>query len=83
MSLINESFIQVWYKYQNVVKQFLFSGEAYKYKKITQKSAKAFERFLRILLRLCRSRFRLIILERNFKCKSEGAGVEKELFRKQ
>ena len=38
----------------------------YKYKKTTQKLTKAFERFLRILLQLCRSRFRLIISEQKF-----------------
>ena len=37
-----------------------------KYQKTTQKRTKAFERFLRIL-QLCRSRFRLINLEANFK----------------
>ena len=42
-----------------------------------------FERFLRILLQLCRSRFRLVISEQKFRCKSQGTGVDKELFRKQ
>ena len=55
----------------------------YKYQKNTQKLTKAFERFLRILLQLCRSRFRLIISEQKFRCKSQGTGVEKELFRTQ
>ena len=44
----------------------------YKYQKTTQKLTKAFERFLRILLQLCRSRFRLIISEQKFRCKSQG-----------
>ena len=55
----------------------------YKYQKTTQKLTKAFERFLRILLQLCRCRFRLIISEQKFRCKSQGTGVEKELFRTQ
>ena len=51
--------------------------------KNTQKSAKAYQRFFRILLQLCRSRFRFIISEWKFRCKSQGTGVEKELFWKQ
>ena len=50
-------------------------------KKTTQKLTKALERLLRILLQLCRSRFRLIISEQKFRCKSQDTGVEKELFR--
>ena len=50
------------------------------YKKNTQKLAKAFERFFRILLQLCRSRVRLIILEEKFRCKSR---VQKDHFRMQ
>ena len=33
MISVNESIIQVWYKYQNIVKSFFFSGGAYKHKK--------------------------------------------------
>ena len=83
MSSPNESVIQVWDKYQNILKPFFFSGGVYKYKKTAQKSIKAFERFLRILLQLCRSRFRLIISEQKLRCKSQDTGVEKELFRTQ
>ena len=43
------------------MKPLFFSGGTYKYQKPTQKLTKAFERFLLILLQLCRSRFRLII----------------------
>ena len=49
----------------------------------TQKSTKAFDSFLRILFQLCRCRFRLIILEEKFRCKSLGTGVERDLFRTQ
>ena len=55
----------------------------YKYHKTTQNSKKLFEHFLRILLQLCRSRFRLIISEQKFRCKFQGTGVEKELPRTQ
>ena len=34
-------------------------------------------------IHLCRSRFRLIISKQKFRCKSNGKGVEKELFRMQ
>ena len=54
-----------------------------KYKKNTQKLTKASKRFLRILLQLCHSRFCLIISEQKFRCKSQGMGIEKELFRTQ
>ena len=59
------------------MKPFFFSGGTYKYQKATQKSTKAFERFLRILLQFCRSRFRLIISEQKFRCKSQGTGYIK------
>ena len=49
----------------------------------TQKSTKAFDSFLRIVFQLCRCRFRLIILEEKFRCKSLGTGVERDLFRTQ
>ena len=65
------------------MKPFFFSGGTYKYQKTTQKLGKAFERFLNILLQLCCLRFRLIISEQKFKYKSQGTGVEKELFRTQ
>ena len=83
MSSRKESVIQVWHKYQNILKPFFFSDGAYKYQKTNQKLTKAFERFLRILLQMCRSRFRLIISEQKFRCKSQSTGVEKELFRMQ
>ena len=54
--------------------------------KTTQKSTKAFGRFLRILLlllQLCGSRFRLIISKQKFRCNSQETGLEKELLRKQ
>ena len=44
---------------------------------------RAFKRFLRILLKLFHSRFCLIISGQKFRCKSQGMGVEKELFRTQ
>ena len=65
------------------MKPFPFSGGTYEYHKTTQKLTKVYERFLRILLQLCRSRFRLIISEQKFRCKSQGTGDEKELFRMQ
>ena len=83
MSSQKESVIQVWHKYQNILKPFFCSGGAYKYQKTTQKLTEAFERFLRILLQMCRSRFRLIISEQKFRCKSQSTGVENELFRTQ
>ena len=83
MSSLNESAIQVWHKYQNIVKPFLLSGGTYKYQKTTKKLAKALKRFLRILLQLCCSRFRLIISEKKLRCKFQDTGVEKKLFRAQ
>ena len=62
---------------------FFFTGGAYRYQKTTEKLTKAFERFLRILLHLCRSRLRLIISEQKFRYKSHGTRVEKEVFRTQ
>ena len=80
----SQSVIQVRHKYQNILKPFFFIGGTYKYKKKnTQKLAKAFERFLRIVLQLCRSIFRLIISEQKYRCKSHGTGVEMELSRMQ
>ena len=55
----------------------------YIYQKATQKSTKAFEHSLRILLQLCCYRFCLIISEQKVRCKSQGTRVEKELFRMQ
>ena len=49
MNSRNESVIQVWHKYQNIVKPFFFSCGAYRYQKTTEKLAKDFQRFLRIL----------------------------------
>ena len=83
MSSRNESVIQVWHKYQNILKPFFFTGGTYKYQKTIEKLTKAFERFLRILLQLCRSRFLLIISEQKFRCQFQGTGVKKELFRTQ
>ena len=45
MSWLNESVVQVWHKYQNIVIPFFFSGGTYDIKKVTKKSTKAFEHF--------------------------------------
>ena len=57
------------------------SGGTYQYQKVTQKSTKVFERFLRILPQFCCSIFRLIISKQKFRFKSQGAVVKLELFR--
>ena len=55
----------------------------YKYQRPIQNLTKSFKRFLRILLLLCCSRFRLIILKQKFTCNFQGAKIEKELSRVQ
>ena len=84
--LFSFSLIYLFVYHLSIIKSYIYIyiyGGTYKYQKTTQKLTKAFERFLRILLQLCRSRFRLIISEQKFGCKSQGTGVEKELFRTQ
>ena len=46
MISVNESIIQVWHKYQNIVKSFFFSGGAYKRKKNDSKIDKSFPTLL-------------------------------------
>ena len=79
MSSPNKPVNQLKHKHQNIVKPFFFSDRIYKYQKTTQISTKVFQRFLRSLFQLCRSRFHLIILEEKFKTTE----IEKELLRTQ
>ena len=80
MSSLNESVIQLSHKYQNFVKKIFLCGGIYKYQKASQKLTNTSERFLRIFLHLCHSRFRLIISQQKFSSKSRETEVEKNLF---